>query len=104
MGLESAVETIIQFVLIATIVKFAMDNIIGVYDSEGHQDEIMLVLAVGICIVFDLELIESVAGEASAYAVGEWIDYIISGAAMSGGGAALLAKMKQNVAEVKAAA
>ena len=35
MEMEQAVGTIIQFVLIATIVKFAMDNIKGVWSTPG---------------------------------------------------------------------
>ena len=104
MGMEAAVGAIIQFTLIATIVGFAIENIKGVFNTPGHWDEIMLAIAVTVCAVYDIQLIEAIGGKVSVYKMGPWLDYAIGGSAMSGGGAQLLAKMKANVAEVQKAA
>ncbi len=104
MGLEAAAGAIVQFTLIATIVKFAADNIRGVLRTPGWDDQTMVALAVIICAVFDIRLIEAIGGKASIYTVGPWVDYVLGGAAMSGGGAQLIAKMKANVKEVQEAA
>jgi hypothetical protein len=104
MALENAVETIIQFTLISSVVTFAIENIKGALENEGWYDEMMLGIGVGICIVFDVGLVEAVSGNLSAFSVGPWVDYVIGGSAMAGGGAKLLKRINKDVAKVKKAA
>ena len=54
--------------------------------------------------MFDIRLIESIAGNVSALSVGNFIDYAIGGSAMAGGGAKLLKRINRDVSKVKEAA
>ena len=104
MALENAVETIIQFTLISSVVTFAIENVKGALENQGWYDEMMLVLGVAICATFDIALIESISGNMPTLTVGPWIDYVIGGSAMAGGGAKLLRRINRDVAKVKKAA
>ena len=104
MALESAVETIIQFTLISSVVTFAIENVKGALENDGWYDEMMLGIGVGICVVFDVTLIEAISGNLSSFSVGPWVDYVIGGSAMAGGGAKLLKRINRDVAKVKKAA
>ncbi len=104
MALESAVETIVQFTLISSVVSFGITNVQGALENKGWYDEMMLVLGVAICATFDIALIESISGNRPALTVGPWIDYVIGGSAMAGGGAKLLKRINRDVAKVKQAA
>ena len=113
MGFEQVVESVTIFVLIATIVGFAYENVSGVIlSTDNREDDIKLLIAVLICVVFDITLIEDIAsvelaenGPPQGFAVTiskirPWLDNVISGSAMAGGGAALLKKLKRARAEV----
>ena len=104
MALEHAVETIIQFTLICSVVTFAIENVKGALENDGWYDEMMLAIGVGICLVFDVTLIESISGNISDLSVGPWVDYVIGGSAMAGGGAKLLKRINRDVDKVKKAA
>lgn len=105
MGLESLVETVITFTCISSVVSFALENVRGVVSTkDDHWDEVMLSLSMLICYVFDIRLIESIAGNVSALSVGNFIDYAIGGSAMAGGGAKLLKRINRDVSKVKEAA
>ena len=104
MALESAVETIIQFTLISSVVSFAIENVRGALENDGWYDEMMLGIGVGICAVFDVTLIESISGNLPSISVGPWVDYVIGGSAMAGGGAKLLKRINRDVAKIKKAA
>ena len=104
MALENAVETIIQFTLISSVVTFAIENVKGALENDGWYDEMMLAIGVGICVVFNVTLIEAISGNLSAVSVGTWVDYVIGGAAMAGGGAKLLRRINRDVDRVKKAA
>jgi hypothetical protein len=104
MGLESAVETIIQFTLISSVVTFAIENVKGALENDGWYDEMMLGIGVAICIAFDVSLIESISGNMASISVGPWIDYVIGGSAMAGGGGKLLKRINRDVAKVRKAA
>ena len=104
MALENAVETIIQFTLISSVVTFAIENVRGAIRNDGWYDEMMLAIGVGICIVFNVTLIEAISGNMSAMSIGPYVDYLIGGSAMAGGGAKLLKRINRDVAKVKKAA
>ena len=117
MGFEQVVESVTIFVLIATIVGFAYENVSGVIlSTDNREDDIKLLIAVLICVVFNITLIEDIAsaelaenGPPQGFAVTiakirPWLDNIISGSAMAGGGAALLKKLKRARNEVSRAA
>ena len=104
MALENAVETIIQFTLISSVVTFAIENIKGAIGNDGWYDEMMLGIGVGICVVFDVTLIEAISGNMSVMSIGPWVDYVIGGSAMAGGGAKLLRRINRDVDRVKKAA
>ncbi len=103
MALENAVETIIQFTLISSVVTFAIENVKGALENDGWYDEMMLGIGVGICVVFDVTLIEAISGNLPRFR-GPWVDYVIGGSAMAGGGAKLLKRINRDVAKVKKAA
>lgn len=104
MGLESAVETIIQFTLISSVVTFAIENVKGALENDGWYDEMMLGIGVGICVVFDVTLIQAISGNLPSFSAGPWVDYVIGGSAMAGGGAKLLRRINRDVERVKKAA
>ena len=104
MALENAVETIIQFTLISSVVTFAIENVKGALENDGWYDEMMLGIGVGICVVFDVTLIEAISGNLSSFSGGPWGDYVIGRSAMAGGGAKLLKRINRDVAKVKKAA
>ena len=104
MGLEPALETVIQFTLISSVVSFGITNVKGALENDGWYDEMMLVLGVAVCATFDIALVESISGNMPALSIGPWIDYVISGSSMAGGGAKLLKKMSSDVEKVKKAA
>ena len=104
MALENAVETIIQFTLISSVVTFAIENVKGAIGNDGWYDEMMLGIGVGICVVFDVTLIEAISGNISAMSIGPWVDYVIGGSAMAGGGGKLLKRINRDVSKVKKAA
>ena len=116
MGFEQVIESVTIFVLIATIVGFAYENVAGVWMTDNREDDIKLVIAVLICLVFNITLIEDIAsvelaenGPAVGFQVTlakirPWVDNVISGSAMAGGGAALLKKLKKAKADVQKAA
>ena len=84
-----------QFVLVAAIVKLAVENVQNALENEGRYDEIMVAGSVAVCLLFDWGLIELILGTESTFRVGAYVDYIISGAAFSGGGARLLKRLKK---------
>ena len=104
MALETAVETIIQFTLISSVVSFGISNVKGALENDGWYDEMMLGVGVAICAVFDITLIEAISGNISALSAGPYVDYLIGGSAMAGGGAKLLRKINKDVSKVKKAA
>ena len=104
MALENAVETIIQFTLISSVVSFAIQNVKGALENDGWYDEMMLAVGVAICMTFNVTLIENISGNLSTLSVGPWIDYVIGGSAMAGGGAKLIKKINNEVSSVKSAA
>ena len=104
MGMEAAVETILTFTLISSVVTFAVENIKGALENEGLYDEVMLGIGITICVVFDVQLIEAISGNVSALQVGSYVDYLIGGSAMAGGGAKLLKRINRDVDKVKKAA
>ncbi len=104
MALENAIETIIQFTLISSVVSFAIENVKGALENDGWYDEMMLAIGVAICMAFDVTLIEDISGNLSTLSVGPWIDYVVGGSAMAGGGAKLLKRINKDVSEVKKAA
>ena len=104
MGMEAAVETILTFTLISSVVTFAVENIKGALENEGLYDEVMLGIGITICVVFDVLLIEAISGNVSALQVGSYVDYLICGSAMAGGGAKLLKRINRDVDKVKKAA
>ena len=105
MGLEGLVETVITFTCISSVVSFALENVRGVIGTkEDHWDEAMLVVSIAICYTFDVQLLQSIAGNVSAMSVGPYVDYLIGGSAMAGGGAKLLKRINRDVAKVKKAA
>ena len=104
MALVNAVETIIQFTLISSVVTFAIENVKGALENDGWYDEMMLAIGVGICVVFNVTLIEAISGNLSSCSVGPWVDYVIGGSAMAGGGAKLLRRINRDVDRVKKAA
>ena len=104
MGLEKAVETIIAFSLLSSIVGFGISNVRNALQTDDtYYDEMMLAVGVGICYVFDIKLLESISGNISSMSVGAYIDYLIGGAAMGGSGAKLLSKLNKDVARIKKA-
>ena len=100
MGMEAAVETILTFTLISSVVTFAVVNIKGALENEGLYDEVMLGIGITICVVFDVQLIEAISGNVSALQVGSYVDYLIGGSAMAGGGAKLLKRINRDVDKV----
>ena len=104
MGMEAAVETILTFTLISRVVTFAVENVKGALENEGLYDEVMLGIGITICVVFDVQLIEAISGNVSALQVGSYVDYLIGGSAMAGGGAKLLKRINRDVDKVKKAA
>ena len=104
MGLEAAIETIIQFTILSSVVTFAAENVRGALHNSGWWDEAMLGLGIVICFVFDVRLIEAISGNASVLQVGGYLDCIIGGSAMAGGGAKLLKRINRDVAKVRKAA
>jgi hypothetical protein len=104
MGMEAAVETILTFTLISSVVTFAVENVKGALENEGLYDEVMLGIGITICVVFDVQLIEAISGNVSALQVGSYVDYLIGGSAMAGGGAKLLKRINRDVDKVKKAA
>ena len=76
----------------------------GALENDGWYDEMRLAIGVGICLVFDVTLIESISGNISDLSVGPWVDYVIGGSAMAGGGAKLLKRINRDVSKVKKAA
>tara|TARA_Y100000310_G_scaffold194526_1_gene194514 strand:+ start:130 stop:447 length:318 start_codon:yes stop_codon:yes gene_type:complete len=104
MGMEAAIETILTFTLISSVVTFAVENVKGALENEGLYDEVMLGIGITICVVFDVQLIEAISGKVSALQVGPYVDYLIGGSAMAGGGARLLRRLNRNVSSVKKAA
>ena len=104
MGMEAAVETILTFTLISSVVTFAVENVNGALENEGLYDEVMLGIGITICVVFDVQLIEAISGNVSALQVGSYVDYLIGGSAMAGGGAKLLKRINRDVDKVKKAA
>ena len=104
MGMEAAVETILTFTLISSVVTFAVEDVKGALENEGLYDEVMLGIGITICVVFDVQLIEAISGNVSALQVGSYVDYLIGGSAMAGGGAKLLKRINRDVDKVKKAA
>ena len=104
MGMEAAIETILTFTLISSVVTFAVENVKGALENEGLYDEVMLGIGITICVVFDVQLIEAISGNVSALQVGSYVDYLIGGSAMAGGGAKLLKRINRDVDKVKKAA
>ena len=104
MGMEAAVENLLTFVCISSVVTFSIENITGALEREGVKDEIMLIISITICVVFDVQLIEAISGKVSALKVGPYVDYLIGGSAMAGGGAKLLKRINRDVDKVKKAA
>ena len=104
MGMEAAVETILTFTLISSVVTFAVENVKGALENEGLYDEVVLGIGITICVVFDVQLIEAISGNVSALQVGSYVDYLIGGSAMVGGGAKLLKRINRDVDKVKKAA
>ena len=104
MALETAVETIIQFTLISSVVSFGIANVKGALENDGWYDEMMLGVGVAICAVFDITLIEAISGNVPAMSIGPWVDYVIGGSSMAGGGAKLLRRINKDVKTVKKAA
>ena len=104
MGMEAAVETILTFTLISSVVTFAVENVKGALENEGLYDEVMLGIGITICVVFDVQLIEAISGNVSALQVGSYVDYLIGGSAMAGGGAKLLKRINRDGDKVKKAA
>ena len=104
MGMEAAVETILTFTLISSVVTFAVENVKGALENEGLYDEVMLGIGITICVVFDVQLIEAISGNVSALQVGSYVDYLIGGSGMAGGGAKLLKRINRDVDKVKKAA
>ena len=104
MGMEAAVETVLTFTLISSVVTFAVENVKGALENEGLYDEVMLGIGITICVVFDVQLIEAISGNVSALQVGSYVDYLIGGSAMAGGGAKLLKRINRDVDKVKKAA
>ena len=104
MGMEAAIETILTFTLISSVVTFAVENVKGALEHEGLYDEVMLGIGITICVVFDVQLIEAISGNVSALQVGSYVDYLIGGSAMAGGGAKLLKRINRDVDKVKKAA
>ena len=104
MGMEAAVETILTFTLISSVVTFAVENVKGALENEGLYDEVMLGIGITICVVFDVQLVEAISGNVSALQVGSYVDYLIGGSAMAGGGAKLLKRINRDVDKVKKAA
>ena len=104
MGMEAAIETILTFTLISSVVTFAVENVKGALENEGLYDEVMLGIGITICVVFDVQLIEAISGNVSALQVGSYVDYLIGGSAMAGGGAKRLKRINRDVDKVKKAA
>ena len=104
MGLEGLVETVITFTCISSVVSFALENIRGVIKTDDHWDEVMLSVSILICYTFDGQLLQSIAGNVSALSAGPYVDYLIGGSAMAGGGAKLLKRINRDVSKVKKAA
>ena len=104
MGLEGLVETVITFTCISSVVSFALENIRGVIGTDDHWDEVMLGVSIAICYVFDVQLLQSISGGVRALSAGPYVDYLIGGSAMAGGGAKLLKRINRDVAKVKKAA
>ena len=104
MGLEGLVETVITFTCISSVVSFALENIRGVIGTDDHWDEVMLGVSIAICYVFDVQLLQSISGGVSALSAGPYVDYLIGGSAMAGGGAKLLKRINRDGAKVKKAA
>jgi len=104
MGLEGLVETVITFTCISSVVSFALENVRGVITTDDHWDEVMLGVSIAICYVFDVQLLQSISGGVSALSVGPYVDYLIGGSAMAGGGAKLLKRINRDVSKVKKAA
>ena len=104
MGMEAAIETILTFTLISSVVTFAVENVKGALENEGLYDEVMLGIGITICVVFDVQLIEAISGNVTALQVGSYVDYLIGGSAMAGGGAKLLKRINRDVDKVKKAA
>ena len=104
MRMEAAVETILTFTLISSVVTFAVENVKGALENEGLYDEVMLGIGITICVVFDVQLIEAISGNVSALQVGSYVDYLIGGSAMAGGGAKLLKRINRDVDKDKKAA
>ena len=104
MGMEAAIETILTFTLISSVVTFAVENVKGALENEGLYDEGMLGIGITIAVVFDVQLIEAISGKVSTLQVGPYVDYLIGGSAMAGGGAKLLKRINRDVDKVKKAA
>ena len=66
MALETAIETIIQFTLISSVVSFGIANVKGALENDGWYDEMMLGVGVAICATFDITLIEAISGKVPA--------------------------------------
>ena len=100
----------VQFTAISFTLKFAWNNIKGVFASEGREDDVMLVLGVLICFGLDLELlhglrgVEPEAGPILGYTFFQIIDFIVTGAAMAGGPGKYLIGLRGAITETQDAA
>ena len=89
---QDIVSSLMLFVSIAAIVGFATDNVKRVLESPDRTDNYELLVAVGICVVFNITIIEDLAHgelqEAGSFngrlqalllSIRPWLDNIISG-------------------------
>ena len=104
MDLGPALQVMIQFVVIATIITFAYDTLKAVVASPGWDDNIRAIIGVVICFVWKLDLITVCAGNATVYAVGPYLGMAISGIAMAGGPVKLLMQIRSKVKGLQDAA
>lgn len=104
MDLGPALQVMIQFTIISTIVFFAYDTAKDVIASPGWDDNIKAIIGLIICFVWGIDLVTVCAGNAAVYEVGPVIGTAITGIAFGGGIPKLAAKLKANVTEVKEAA
>lgn len=118
MSMDQLIESLLLFVTIAAIVGFAIENIKGVLASQDDRtDDYQLIAAVGICIVFNITIIEDIASaelqeagtftgnlQAALMSVRPWVDNVISGCAMAGGAGRLLKRINRERQKVTEAA
>mgnify|MGYP003150961618 FL=1 len=98
--IEAMALLVFQIGLLSGVVKLALNNIQKALDVPGYWHEGTIAGCIVLSFLFDVQVLGTIL-KSSQFTIGAYVDYIVSGATISGGAGAFAKIIRKAAADSK---